>query len=403
MPKQEPDFTAFCIYDTMPSIFDLLIPWFHTPQRASLVVENSNAIGDLQKIPSPMGDFESVPLEIVLLITKYLPDVALHSFALTYRPYYHALCGRFPYLKRGGKEELLQLLEKDTSHLFFCHHCVQLHAWRSSWDAHDTWNPPNERKCLHKYSYFTGPYVRKSCIPYHHARVVMNRHLYGASHGLPLRILEHYSLQTDLSYGAILQTSTKARIVNNELFLLQDCKVWHRRGYAPDLRLSIDESMLEICQHLTVYKTESFSEHRIPELERGARGPSLFIACAASVGSCPTCLTDYSITITWRGKDEGWFIHMLIYRQFGSCRSPFDWNWRHMAESYNRNQPRCLTEDPGIVKHRWSQGDSGTLGPIGKFVGRANNLTSYIPGHRRCDWDAYCRPDHDCATFGLGD
>lgn len=64
---------------------------------------------------------------------------------------------------------------------------------------------------------------------FHHARLFVNRHLYGTEHGLPVSKLEDQ--QTDLGQnGVCMQTTRTARIIDGELFLLVTYRIHDSQG-----------------------------------------------------------------------------------------------------------------------------------------------------------------------------
>jgi hypothetical protein len=154
----------------------------------------------------------------------------------------------------------------------------------------------------------------------------MNRHLYGAPHGLPLANLDLEAagsmLWTYSTVGAPLwQQRLSARITSDdddELLLL---RMTHTiEGTETNLREALDKSTLyRICPHVKpgrvhywIYKyglrrvlalaaaTPAAADGRtrqLSEAQRRAWAESSFRTCRDELGSCTVCLTDYTTTV----------------------------------------------------------------------------------------------------------
>lgn len=143
---------------------------------------------------------------------------------------------------------------------------------------------------------------------YVHARLVMNRHLYGASKGLSLDSLaQPCSVRSWVGEPLWLQ-SPSARIIEDELFL----RVTHTiQGTSASVRDGIEGGRYCICMHVATGPVLNLLQgrdweamNRIPELEEpeGEKrclepGRSLFGSCRDAPGSCTVCLTDYTTTV----------------------------------------------------------------------------------------------------------
>jgi hypothetical protein len=89
-----------------------------------------------------------------------------------------------------------------------------------------------------------------------------------------------------------------------------------------------------------------------------------FVACDGAVSMCTTCRTDYEISITWMDS-RGWVISIMIFRQFGDCRSPFDLAWMLMADEGGQlgslpqySNQRDLTSGVPTPRDRWIQDET---------------------------------------------
>jgi hypothetical protein len=152
-----------------------------------------------------------LPLEILLMIVEHLDECARVSLALTCKSFWKR---RSLPLTLAEKEKLLLLLEKDISFLYYCHHCTKLHRWHGRWSKSVA--PWYEERLLCKGSLDKHLYIPLTChIPYHHARLVMNRHFYGHTHGWPLQVLGKPARSCSHSDGVVGSVSQHARIFDD--------------------------------------------------------------------------------------------------------------------------------------------------------------------------------------------
>ncbi|KAF5657876.1 hypothetical protein FDENT_14160 [Fusarium denticulatum] len=224
----------------------------------------------------------------------------------------------------------------------------------------------------------------------------MNRHFNGAAHGLSLDILNYHG--NVLRYkGGTKQWISFARIIQDELFVQRTLVIWHPGDLG--VQELLDRLYFPVCLHIgsnTRHHEGGYVHsglYTLPELVELSRG---FKSCENSLGSCPICFTDYSITIRWEShQKQGWRTEVASYQQLGSCRSPYDWKWRLAAEQSTWNEPRCRTQKPGLVRQRWMCPDD-LIQPAGKYVGKARRQPGSLLGSRRCPWRAWCRSEPEC-------
>jgi len=313
-----------------------------------------------RRLRSGLGAFV-LPPEIILMVATYLTNPSVISLALTCRTL-HTLCfPRSSHLNRAEKEELLVLPEKDMARQYFCHNCTKLYRWHTPWDSFLSTRIEVELPCEKPFerNYLLLPYA--CYIPYHHARLVMNRHFYGRTHGLPLHKLEDRVRMHSPSTRVTDSESLHARIVDDKLLVLSIKTMSHPRGDSKILRGCIDSLGNPVCKHLTLEGgAPDDVPVQLPELAKDKTTPGRFAPCNQSFGSCPFCLTDYCIDISWNGRKQGYIIRASVYRQLGDCRSPFDWSWRSMTTRETLEEPRTaypLEYRPGIVRDKWNKAD----------------------------------------------
>jgi hypothetical protein len=341
--------------------------------------------------PDPRGDLIVLPLEIILEIAQHLPDAALLCFSLTCRPYHSLLSSAARKARPEGTdlEDFLLLLEKDSTTLYFCYSCLRLHRWSPRWT-----NKGLSSRWLHRSScvqdfMFHSTWQPGLEVHYPHVKLVMNRHFYGTSHGLSLSTLKYCGHTRLYNQGGSSHWAIDARIINDELFLRKSFKVKFRNDF--QLRGVLLEEYLKLCIHITGDDWESLQRYCIPELVNSSE----LKPCASSLGSCPVCLTDYSISISRQKDGKLWDVEVISYQQLGACRSPYDWKWRSLAEYTVWNEPRCLAQEPGLVRQRWMISEGLDCPPQGKYIGRLRLEPGTLLGSRRCPWERSCREcDH---------
>lgn len=315
------------------------------------------------------GDLRALPMDVLLKITEYLPHASVFSLALTcHTMNYLILCRypfcRFPGISAGNREDFLLLLEKDIGHLYYCEECVRLHPWRSRRRFNGKLDM--ERRPCYNEAKFSQPLQPEEGLPYPIARAVMNRHLYGDSHGPSTSALSS-ARGYSLPHGVSFNLKSQARIIENELFLLTTAQIWHSRKDGKEMRLVMDDTKLKICAHLSLGKDPSGSTHRIPELDVHPANISGFDKCTNARGSCPVCQTDYTVNVD-QDKKKGWLVQLRIYQQLGQCRSPKDWAWTHWETEDEFGLQRSDYTSPGMVRSLWSKGDEEEVAPEGEFV-----------------------------------
>jgi hypothetical protein len=308
---------------------------------------------------SGLGAF-ALPVEIILEISLHLDNTSRTSLALTCRTF--NLCFyRNPPLEPAETEQLLLLLERDLARLYYCHYCVKLHPWKRR--ASKSIRPRCfvDTPCKEEINYYPFP-THFYEIPYHYARVVMNRHLYGPEHGPSLTKLTERIRESCFCYKGLSNSVTQeARIVDDQLLILSLISWSHSKGDSKFLKDRMNFVGHSVCPHLTL--GTGFVDHaprQLPELAHDNTTSRPFTPCEQSRGSCTVCLTDYSIDITWRGEKKGFLIQVAVFRQLGDCRSPFDWVWHNSSTMYPKQEGRMARTvnsekyRPGCVRDRWN-------------------------------------------------
>lgn len=302
------------------------------------------------------------PPEIILLIVDHLDTPSRVLFALTYKKL-HSLC--FPSnlnLNQRENQELLLLMEIDTTKHYFCHYCTLLHTWRLKYVGLNGWVlldllPCNPNRPYSKTFSFPGFFG----MDYRFAHLIMNQHFYGPEHGLSPQTFNKSEVSyRDRSICRVTGNYTSTwRIIDNKLLNMRALNI---KGKCEGLQRYFRNISLRACYHLaSEEKCCKGPPTQLPELKEAQTTPKTFFPCYQSSRSCSVCLTDYCIDVI--PSLEGDFnIKLLIYNQLGECRSPYDWNWQSMT-FYNVLQeagPREAFQveyGAGSIRDRWNGAD----------------------------------------------
>lgn len=304
---------------------------------------------------------------------------SLVALSLTCKPLFYFIDKEAVKLCDQSRQHLMLLLEKDLGDSFFyCSFCRNLHRFPQPWDRKKLFHYSHYSDCKrHHYRNTFKPNNSSSYeLSYTHARLVMNRHFYGPTKGLPLEGIAFPAIARNEPGEPFWQETPSAKIIDNELFL---CITHSLAGRAITLRDIIDRGRSGICQHLT---RDRFST--MPELLEPGEYESnellLFEDCRNGPGSCNVCLTDYITTVERAEVNEriqdrlgqvslgplvdGWSITITAYHQVGQCRDPEDWKWarfieyppyRVLLQGPFKERDMAL-HPPGAIRERWETG-----------------------------------------------
>ncbi|KAI0903813.1 hypothetical protein F4823DRAFT_617218 [Ustulina deusta] len=371
--------------------------------------------------PPSFGPLVGAPVDVLLLISDQLaanPE-AIVALSLTCKSLYVMFRKERINLRGVQRKALLLLLEKDFGDkIYYCPFCSRLHPFSPSWSPttreYRLRSARKGRRCRYARCPIRGQafYLHNHCrysLGYHHARLVMNRHLFGAPNGLPLDNLQDFFMETRGFNIPPWTQDWTARIIDNELFLSAVHNYVCYEGSPTALRALIDREVHFICPHVVTAdpfgsRVDEIRELKDPKLDpchpppldsdgQKPRLDSSFIRCRDVLRFCSWCLTDFTITIEWvevcdrtseivpatarkRGltlyEDKirhwyeaephekpdaaGWQITITAYHQFGRCRSPRDWKWKALA-SWERSTPRRNTAlyPVGSVMQKWQR------------------------------------------------
>lgn len=300
------------------------------------------------EIPTRKTTLLDHPSDVLFLISDHLDTLSVHALALTCRALYGV---GFPKTQRkleaDDKQELLITLERDPfgDGFYYCARCNKLHTFKQSYGPHSKQEGADKTQ-----GYICGmrdrftPMGNSYDLGYHHARLAMNRHFYGAEYGIPLKniCIQHQSQREKTT----IQCSTSASIINDELFLRRTYTFTVTNLDAPVFRRCTGHRDFRLCEHLPFFRNSSIYHQAIPELQRQPRAVSSkdqFVPCTNSPGSCGLCLLDYDITISKVDSSDVWKVQIDAYHQLGDCRSPDDWKWARFTE---KSRPHLFFTQP---------------------------------------------------------
>jgi hypothetical protein len=106
-------------------------------------------------------------------------------------------------------------------------------------------------------------------IRYYHARLVMNRHLYGPTHGVSTNKFNKRAKSVGNPFGVTITVSHHASIVDDKLLVSSSMIMSHPRGDAASFRRSIDQRPRPVCAHISMRKSHSpgLAPAQLPKLE----------------------------------------------------------------------------------------------------------------------------------------
>ena len=282
--------------------------------------------------------FLSLPPELLQHIAELLPVSSAATLAYCSRKLYYILGSKHWVALQdktnvAEKIEFLGNLEKDMQQHILCHFCSKLHyvldnmGPRNGYEEH-----PRLRGCLEECSlhmYKNYGYI----LYYKHLRSAMNRHLYGREHGIALEELYKY-----WSYSwkkSALQVTLSPRIIADEMLLHLNFRIYLSLSTISEYILQFREQDLEICPHLDV----NFSANKLL-LDTLACKTRHFDDrdCTSCNGlkQCRSCPTEFRLSVDDFG-DLGHVIVLNVWKNLGSCRTPFDPTWQAHVTKYGSN------------------------------------------------------------------
>ncbi len=334
------------------------------------------------------------PPEIIALIISFLPPESATAFALICRTfYYQFLPPPSRPLTQPQRLALLTWLEQDTPSLYLCHGCVRLHTWRREPEP----DPSNggvaryDWHCNNRASHFCRP--RPPSRPllhnldFHLARLVVNRHLHGKSHGPSLASALnlhdiHHKVEPN---GVTINEAWDARVIRGELYLRAVVRVYHDRRDATALWDHLvgpaGAGWFPICRHVGLFGRRQSGEQapKSRRLESDAADPEgggaeMTIRRRGKISSCKYCYTDFWVDVGSLGEN-GWVLIMVAWYGLGRCRSPEEEEWHNFVHAWPRDisVPRICEGVAGVVYCVWRESQEGVSVDLGQLDARFVN------------------------------
>lgn len=314
-----------------------------------------------------------LPTELIDMILEHLPEESIIALALTCRALYMA---HFPqataaHIFGPARTNLLEWLERDFPQAYYCQHCNSLHPWSASCDIESgvaRWTHPSKENGddIFKVIFSTlgqgllGIGCQHAAM-FSAARLVMNRHFYGPTHGIDLEGLEGTEYRTEP--GVEAKRSWMANIVRDELYIRVETVFQSTNETADDEALKkfiLSEHVLVCCHVYARPDDENWDIYTIPGPGPIGREHEPFRVTYTGVESCIWCFTDYRIRIApkrIREPASGWVVTITRWHNLGSFRSLQDPEWVNLVSpSVMDIQPSSLRISKcawGTIRKQW--------------------------------------------------
>ncbi|KAK5993620.1 hypothetical protein PT974_07054 [Cladobotryum mycophilum] len=337
-------------------------------------------LGQSERRPETPSILLNQTTDVLLQIALHLDDASAICLSLTCKDVFALLDEVKPCCRRNlssqDRETLLQLLEKDPSigdKFYFCHHCNKLHPFSVS---KKPWVPDGNKLQLRSYLWnrkrqqlvHRHAKSEHALFGYAHARLVMNRHFYGAPCGLPLDILMMDRPICKLKGAGLLDQFTTAKIIDDQLFLTYTQKFTLKTANVSpeELWYIFCNSQLQICNHVDYNRVTRPYNSLVEDtrVDPSANGKIAFpntedIRC----GFCKHCLTDFEAILHKEGGhgagSEAWCsVTITSYHQLGRCRMQRN---PEALGVFSKNESGMYIRDlildaPGAIRNRWLDG-----------------------------------------------
>ena len=341
-------------------MFGLIFTWIRWLLRLE-VASRGPKRGEIS-LHAPLCD---LPLEILQLITAFLPITSAASFALCSRFTYSAIGSQDWHLLRDpaygtAKRQFLAILERDLPNFVYCNRCNLLHRRME----HESPRRPSGwagllnhsvKRCIRR-DRIRFLWVRNYNLYFQLCQLVMRAYRYGPQYGIPLGALTH--MYSESRERSALQVFISARIApaTDELILRIKFRVLIQ--CAEDLA-DLKRHGVHICPHLVGYEIYS----RLPALLRCKLSHVKDLTCPACsrLIQCNHCATECLVETEDFG-DLGLVVTITGWKNLGSCKTPTDRMWKDQAydlyvcspetEPVYRTYPGSIYasfEDPGSL------------------------------------------------------
>lgn len=330
-----------------------------------------------------------MPTEIVIMVADLADLPSASALSLTCKTLHFKLKFLYsglsrttaPYLERQQIErdrmEFLRRLERDSPNTGpLCHYCRLLgHHPVETWYSY---GPQVSRSCSSNFRVYPsclslGPWSYS--LEFHQAYMVLNRHLYGASFGLPLSFLSKstdWQAKTPLDAlwehpgtfqrsGWFRKLDVEANIQDNQIFLHTCQRIWFPSKQRDSLRKhGLGGVYVRACPHTTTRtdppSVRSAIESSLSKLpKKASRETSKYLPAKATHGEfyqCPSCSTEFTVSIC-DDSEYGIEIIVDVWHNLGSCRAFDDLGWVNVVEGFMTEVD--VRQDITFHERRWHE------------------------------------------------
>ena len=222
------------------------------------------------------------------------------------------------------RRRFLKNLQNDFPDWLFCHHCSMLHPVNQNRDPRQLWPWSAETHCSRLDGVVSVRFLYR--IRYEHAQTIMRDYWLGRDYETNLKKLctkETLDLPDSFHEEVITATIVRGELrldINHTLRLLQDWNVY-----------MIPERIGPLCPHLKNYFDASILGQALRcSLIHADEFPC--VNCSKKKG-CSECSTTFTLKIR-RLEGSATEVKVDIWRDLGSCKSPFDLKWRKQTAQF---------------------------------------------------------------------
>ena len=271
----------------------------------------------------------TLPVEILQSIRDLLPLSSVVCFTISSRHLLRILGSKTLHsLREKGhaweRKCFSVALEIDLPDWQLCYPCSLFHPVDPSNGPKSLWRDEGEPECVQE----TGiiDFHVQFNVRYQHVQLVMNRYRFGLLYTSDLeRLCHHYQSRDRDSY---VESIITASIENGGLILLVNSRVQLLNGWDKYL---IDQRLPQPCRHNGVcflFPDQTFSETLLRRRSHGDRPPC---ARCSQWKHCKFCSTRFLVKVQ-ESRNSETNIVVQVWKWLGSCKDPFDPDWRNHCE-----------------------------------------------------------------------
>lgn len=268
----------------------------------------------------------TLPVEILLCIRDFLPLGSAVCFTISSRHLLGSLgCKPLHSLREKGhaseKKRFLVALERDLPNWQLCHPCLLFHPVNPSNGPKSLWLDDHKPSCVQ-----ASGIVDISAqlqLRYQQAQLIMNRYRFGLPYANELeRLCHHYQLRHS---NSLLEITTTAYIEDGGLAILAISKLQLPNGWNKKL---IRLRLPYVCRHHGIsilFPDQTFTKTLLCRRSHGDGPPC---PKCSEWKRCKICSTSFLVKVHESVNSETNIV-LEVRRFLGSCKDPFDPEWRN--------------------------------------------------------------------------